>query len=141
MRSFIAIVTVGAVAWATTCCAQEPDKAEAIKATYMVTGLHCGPCATTIEGSLKKASGIKSIKVDFKGKYATVEFDENTISAQAIARSISATPHMMGRNMQYGGVLLISIPELTDDSFGAKAAAAVRKVDGVANATPYPKQR
>ena len=84
---------------------------------------------------------MKSIKVDFKGKYATIEFEEKAISAQAVARAMSVTPHMMGRDMQYGGMLLLSVAGVKDEAAGMKAKAALSKVEGVARVTLYPQQQ
>jgi hypothetical protein len=78
--------------------------------------------------------------VDFKGKYATAEFDETVISAQEVARAMLGTPHMMGRDMQYGGLLVLSVAGVNDQATGKKATAALSKVDGVARVTLYPQQ-
>ncbi|MBX9628848.1 MAG: heavy-metal-associated domain-containing protein [Gemmataceae bacterium] len=145
MRSLLCFAAVGVVAFAPTGYAEDPkkqpEKAEVTKATYMVSGLHCAPCATTVEGSLKKVKGVRSVRVDFPGKYAVVEFEEVVISAQEVARAVSATPHMMGREMAYGGVLVLSVPGLKDEATGKKATAALGKVEGVAKVTPYPQQQ
>ena len=141
MRSVLWFATM--VAIAANGHAQEPSKSEKGKVTkslYMVTGLHCPPCTATLEGSLKKIKGVESIKVDFKGTYTTIEFQEDIISAQQIAGAISATPHMMGRNMQYGGALVLSVAGVQDEALGQKATAALSKVEGVSKVTLYPKQ-
>jgi copper chaperone CopZ len=78
--------------------------------------------------------------VDFKRKDAAVEFDEKVISAQEVARALSDTPHMMGRNMQYGGILLLSIAGMKDEATGKTAKAVLSKVEGVSKVTVYPKQ-
>ena len=90
---------------------------------------------------MRKVKGVKSIKVDFKGNYATIEFDEKVIAAQNVARSMSITPHMMGRDMQYDGMLLLSVPGFKDEATGNRAKAALSKVEGVAKVTLYPKQQ
>lgn len=79
--------------------------------------------------------------MDFQGKYATVEFEENVISAQEVARAMFGTPHMMGRGMQYGGILVLSVASVKDEAVGKKATAALSKVDGVAKVTLYPQQQ
>src|SRR5205823_3413242 len=77
--------------------ASPADKKEAIvQATYLITGLHCPPCTTTVEQSLRRAPGVRSIKVDWRTQNAHVEFDENVVSAQKVATLVSRTPHMMG---------------------------------------------
>jgi len=79
--------------------------------------------------------------VDFQGKYATIAFEENVISAQAVARAMSVTPHMMGGGMQYGGLLILSVPGLKDEAAGKQAQAALGKVEGVARVALYPQQQ
>jgi copper chaperone CopZ len=83
---------------------------------------------------------VKSIKVNFGTKNATIEFDEAVISAQEIARALADTPHMMGGNMQYGGSLTLSVAGLKDDATGKKAKDALGKVEGVSKVTAFPKQ-
>ena len=79
--------------------------------------------------------------MDFKGEYATIKFDENVISAQEVARAMSVTPHMMGRGMQYGGILLLSVAGVKDEATGKKAKAALSKVEGVEKVKLYPQQQ
>jgi copper chaperone CopZ len=84
---------------------------------------------------------MKSIKVNFKGKYAKAEFDESVISAQEVARAMAVTPHMMGKDMQYGGILLLSVAGVNDEATGKKVTTALSKVEGVAKVTLYSKQQ
>src|SRR5260370_33985365 len=92
-------------------------------------------------GSLKKTMGVKSIKADFKSKSATIEFEENAISAQEVANAMFVTPHMMGKDMQYGGIFLLSVAGVNDEAGGKKATAALSKIEGVAKVTLYPRQQ
>jgi hypothetical protein len=78
--------------------------------------------------------------VNFQDKDATVAFNEKVISAQEVARAMSTTPHMMGRNMQYGGILLLSVRGVKDEATAKKAKAALSKVEGVNKVTLYPQQ-
>jgi copper chaperone CopZ len=78
--------------------------------------------------------------VDFKGKYATVELHEDVLPAQQLAQALSATPHMMGRGMQYGGILVLSVPGVNDKAAGTKATTALGKVEGVTKVTLYLEQ-
>ena len=138
---------VGAVfaTFLATAFAQEPaQKAEAerrlTKATYLVTGLHCQGCTRTVESSLERVQGIRSIKVDWKTKNAQLEFDEAVLPAQKIARMIADTPHMMGRNMHYGGLLVLRVPAIKDDATAKPAQEALSKVKGVERVLAYPAQ-
>ena len=54
--------------------------------TCKVKGMTCGGCATMIEGSLLKTSGVKTAKVSFKNSEAVVEIDP----AQAGERDVVA---------------------------------------------------
>jgi mono/diheme cytochrome c family protein len=63
------------------------------------------------------------------------------ISAQELAGRMTQTPHMMGKDMQYGGSLLLRVPGVKNKTLGAEATAALEKVEGVAKATFYPQQK
>ena len=123
----------------------EPNKdspaPQTVKATYLITGLHCPPCTTTVEQSLKSVKGVKSVKVDWKTKNAKVEFDEQQIGAQQIAGRIAATPHMMGGNMRYAGWLALKVPEIAAEGSANKAKDALLKVTGVSKVSVYPQQK
>lgn len=121
----------------TTAAKTEPTSS---RANFLITGLHCPPCTSTVEGSLRKAKGVKSIKVDWQTKNAVVEFDERVISAQKIANAIATTPHMMGGGMKYSGWLAIKVAGIETDETAAKAKDVLGKVKGVAKVAVYPKQ-
>src|SRR4029450_6316014 len=73
------------------------------KATFSLTGLHCPPCASTVQNSLVRVKGVKSVVVDWTRQNAKVEFDESVLPAQSLAAAIENTPHMMGGGMRYAG--------------------------------------
>lgn len=114
---------------------------QTVKATFLISGLHCPPCTTTVEQSLKSVKGVKSIKVDWKTKNAKVEFDEHQIGAQQLAGRIAATPHMMGSNMRYGGWLALRVPDIAAEGNPEKAKAALTSVAGVSKVSVYPQQK
>jgi len=113
---------------------------EPTKATFLVTGLHCPPCTTTVQSSLARVKGVKSVTVDWNTKNAKVQFDESVLPAQALAAAIDGTPHMMGSGMRYGGWLALKVPSITDQASGQKAKEALRNVDGVRTVAVYPAQ-
>jgi copper chaperone CopZ len=113
---------------------------EITKAMYLIGGMHCGACATALEGSLKTAKGVQSIRVDFNSKRAMIEFDEKLISAQEVARAMSYAPHMMAPNMHYGGVLVLSVEGVKNKATGKKAASALKKVKGVGQVLVDPRE-
>src|SRR5262245_1418704 len=114
--------------------------AEPTKATFLVTGLHCPPCTSTVQGSLSRVKGVKSVTVDWNTKNAKVVFDESVLPAQSLAAAIETTPHMMGAGMRYGGWLALKVPSITDAASGQKAKDALSKVEGVKTVTVYPAQ-
>ena len=59
-------------------------------ATYRVEGMMCGVnCPQKVNNSLNGIDGIKSCKVDFESKTATVVFDDEKIDSDKIAKTIS----------------------------------------------------
>ncbi len=66
-----------------------PRSSTPTKATYLIGGLHCPPCTRTVETSLKKIDGVRSVEVDWKGKYARIEFDEAVLPAQRVGQLIA----------------------------------------------------
>lgn len=59
------------------------------KATFQVEGMSCAVgCAKVIEGKLAKMDGMKSAKVDFDTKTATVEFDDTKQNPEAIKKMV-----------------------------------------------------
>lgn len=145
MSRFVLLAATMLVSVGATVLADEPSRnaaahKEPTKATFLITGLHCPPCARTVESSLSQAKGLRSIKVDWKTKNARVEFDESVLPAQTVAQLIAVTPHMMGGNMRYGGWLALTIPELKDDATAKQVKAVLSKVEGVKQVATYPAQ-
>jgi len=110
------------------------------KATFLITGLHCPPCTGTVQNSLARVKGIKSIKVDWNKKDAKVEFDESLLPAQSLAAAIESTPHMMGAGMKYAGWFTLKVPSIADEASGQKVKGVLSKMDGVKSVAIYPKQ-
>lgn len=138
-RVLIAFSLITAAAWSLSAYAQETAKPTS-KATLSITGLHCPPCTGTVQSSLSRVKGVKSVTVDWNKKNAKVEFDESVLPAQALAAAIEGTPHMMGGGMRYAGWLALSVPTLTDDASGQKLKDVVGKVEGVKSVAVYPSQ-
>lgn len=120
--------------------ADEPETASTT-AVYSLDGLHCPPCASTVERSLKRAAGVRSARVDYRSKSAQIEFDESTLSAQKLAKLIAATPHMMGGDMHYGGWLTLHVAGVADEANAKKATDALKGVPGVAKVQVRAKQK
>jgi Cd2+/Zn2+-exporting ATPase len=116
-------------------------KPELLKSTFLLSGLHCPPCTTTVERSLKGIKGVRSVKVDWASKNARVEFDEKDVTAQQLAAQIASTPHMMGAGMRYAGWLALKTPGIDAAGAGDKAKTALMGVKGVTAVTVYPQQK
>lgn len=108
--------------------------------TYLITGLHCPPCTKTVESSLTRVKGVKSVSVDWRTKNAKIEFDEVILPAQVLAQKIAETPHMMGRDMQYAGWLSLKVPSVKDDATGKVVKEALANVEGISRVVAYPAQ-
>lgn len=116
-----------------------PQKTAPVSATFLVTGLHCPPCTTTVETSLRRVRGVRTIIVDWNSKNATVTYDEGAISAQKVAASIAATPHMMGNTMRYGGWLALKVPGIDKPETAKKVKTVLGNIKGIANTAIYEK--
>ena len=65
-------------------------KAGESTATYRVDGMMCAVnCPMKVNQSLDGVEGIKSCKVDFEAKTATVIFDDEKIDREKIAKTIA----------------------------------------------------
>jgi copper chaperone CopZ len=132
--TFLAVLALHAVA-------QQPaSPPEAVKATFLISGLHCPPCTSTVESSLKRVKGVQTAKVDWRSKNARVTFDESQISSQEVAMAIANTPHMMGGSLKYSGALALKVAGLNDDAANATAKKALTEIPGVANVWIYAQQ-
>ena len=59
-------------------------------ATYRVEGMMCAMnCPQKVNNSLNGVDGIKSCKVDFESKTATIIFDDEKIDSDKIAKTIA----------------------------------------------------
>jgi copper ion binding protein len=56
--------------------------------TFSVPDIHCGGCATSIEGALGGIDGIGSVKVDLDGQTVGVDFDESVVQIDVIVNTI-----------------------------------------------------
>jgi copper chaperone CopZ len=113
---------------------------EPTKATFLITGLHCPPCTSTVQNSLTRVRGVKSVAVNWNTHNAKVEFDEGVLPAQSLAAAIESTPHMMGAGMRYAGWLALKVPSIADQASGQKVKDALSKVEGVKSVAIYSAQ-
>ena len=72
---------------------QQPGKS----ITIGITGMHCASCASTIEKSLLKISGVSEANVNFAAETATARFKPDTVAISDLEKAISDagyTPHV-----------------------------------------------
>ena len=137
--TFVASAAI-ALGLASTSPVYSDDPAGPIKATFLITGLHCPPCTSTVQNSLARVKGVKSASVNWNTKNAKIEFDESLLPAQALASAIDSTPHMMGAGMRYGGWLALKVPSISDEASGQRVKDVLSKLDGVKTVAIYPAQ-
>ena len=53
-----------------------------------ITGMHCGACATLIQMSLSELEGMKSVFVDYDGKFADLELDPTKVNKDQIFKKV-----------------------------------------------------
>lgn len=53
-------------------------------ASFVVAKMTCATCPITVKKAMSAVRGVRSVKVDFKSKTATVEFDPKVTNAGAI---------------------------------------------------------
>lgn len=118
---------------------QAEQESELVTSTFLITGLHCPPCAQTVEESLRSIKGVKSANVDWKTKNARIEFYEHTISAQQLSGKIATTAHMMGGDMKYSGWLALAVADIkdSDDAAWNDLKETLSKVEGVKQVAVY----
>ena len=69
-------------------------KAGESTATYRVDGMMCSVnCPMKVNQSLDGVEGVKSCKVDFESKTATVIFDDEKIGREKIAKTIAISTY------------------------------------------------
>jgi mercuric ion binding protein len=78
--SLLALVTVALVA------APAPPKETTV--TLTVTGLHCEPCADTVQEALQKVKGVKEAKVSFDDKEAVVKYDPAACKVDDLLKAV-----------------------------------------------------
>lgn len=75
----------------TGCGTVEPTTA--VKATrtasLRVNGMTCASCAVTVKVAVKRLEGVASVKVDVPGSRASIHYDDERVSAQALAQAIT----------------------------------------------------
>jgi periplasmic mercuric ion binding protein len=56
--------------------------------TLTVTGLHCEPCADTVQEALLKVKGVKEAKVSYDDKEAVVKYDAGACKVDDLLKAV-----------------------------------------------------
>lgn len=56
--------------------------------TIQVKGMHCGSCEALVKEALEELGGVESAEVSHGSGTATVVYDENTVSSEALEAAI-----------------------------------------------------
>jgi copper chaperone CopZ len=59
-----------------------------MKAEFHIDGMHCDSCAALIKETLEETAGVGSADVNFGGKTAVVDFDQNVVQQKTIIKKI-----------------------------------------------------
>ena len=59
-----------------------------MKAEFHIDGMHCDSCAALIKETLEETAGVRGADVNFGGKTAVVDFDQNVVQQKTIVKKI-----------------------------------------------------
>lgn len=59
-----------------------------MRAEFHIEGMHCDACAGLIKDTLEETAGVQSAEVNFGGKTAVVDFDENVVQQKTLIKKI-----------------------------------------------------
>lgn len=65
--------------------------------TFSVPDIHCGGCATSIEGAVSVLDGVEDVKVTLDTHTVDVSFDESTIPTESIIDAIEDQGYVVAR--------------------------------------------
>jgi len=65
--------------------------ATAQSTTFVVENMTCALCPVTVKKAMEKVTGVKSVRIDFGARTATVVFDPAVTSVDAIAAASTDT--------------------------------------------------
>ena len=59
------------------------------KTKLKIAGMHCASCAANVDDRLEELEGVKKSSTSFARGRAKVEFDESTVSVEAIHAAVA----------------------------------------------------
>ncbi len=88
----------------------EPDKGAEL--VLPITGMTCANCAGTVERTLRKASGVREASVSYASERATVQFDPDVVSPEALVEEVERAGY---------GAILVEESEIEEAEEHARA--------------------
>ena len=98
--------------------------------TLPITGMYCANCVSTIERNMKKVNGVQNAVVNLSSERALVQFDPSATGLDEIIARVQRA----GYGIATGDADLI-IKHLADDSDARRLEKALRKIEGVIEAS------
>lgn len=105
------------------------------RATFAISGVQAPDDALQLEQCLASCNGVRRMAVLWEMQAAKIEFDEETVSAQAIARRI-AEHDADGRAEPLVVRLLLKVPSIRNESTARLPLHVLHKLHGVESVTP-----
>ncbi len=91
-----------------------------------ITGMTCANCVATIERNIRKEKGVQSIAVNLSSERATVEFDPDAVSLEALINRVERAGYGIAM-----GTAEFSIRGMSDDNDARRLEKALEKSPGV----------
>ena len=87
MRKTLALVLFGLTVPFAVAVPTLPAAAQAATRTltFAIENMTCALCPVTVKSAMERVSGVRSVRIDFDGKTATVVFDPTVATPEAIA--------------------------------------------------------
>jgi len=96
ITALIMTITMGLSGWSQAATPVQESRV----ASFSIDNMTCALCPLTVRKAMEKVAGVRDVKVDFKAKTATVQFDPSqaTIEAIALASTNAGYPaHISGK--------------------------------------------
>jgi copper ion binding protein len=65
--------------------------------TFSVPDIHCGGCASSIEGAVSVLDGVADVKVTLDTHTVDVEYDESAVPTESIIEAIEDQGYVVAR--------------------------------------------
>ena len=91
-----------------------------------ITGMTCANCVATIERNLRKMEGVQSAIVNLSSERATVEYNPDQLTMEAIVGRIQKAGYDVAE-----GEADLAIHHMSDDNDARRLERVLRKIDGI----------